>query len=60
MNYRTSTTGELLHTGDPPVLQTVATIKHRSTIIPIDQQVRLTPINLINELPVADGNSSFD
>jgi len=60
MNYRTSTEGELLHTGDPPMLQIVATIKHRSTKILIDQLVKLTPINLIDVLSVADGNSSFD
>jgi hypothetical protein len=60
MNYRTSTEGELLHTGDSPMLQIVAKIKHRSVIIPRDQLVEPTPINLLKRLPVAEGNSSFD
>ena len=60
MNYQISLVGAMLQTGDPPMLQTVATTKRRSVTISTDQFVNLISLYSLNELPVADGNSSFD
>ncbi|MGE0076469.1 MAG: hypothetical protein AB7S48_01265 [Bacteroidales bacterium] len=64
MNYQTSSTGELLHTGDPPKQQSVAIIKHGSNFIHIDhvsiKSVKLISFYSFKELSAAISNSSFD
>ncbi len=64
MNYQISLAGAMLQTGDPPMLQATAAIKHGCAMFYIDHAssklVNWAPLYSLKTLSVADGNSSFD